>query len=923
MKNFSAKIVFTAAAALLLTTSCTGESPEQQVKSAKDYLQKNETRAATIQIKNALQKNPDFAEARFLLGNILLKEGNIGDAEIEFRKALAAKHPDQLVIPELARTMLMLGQAKKLVDEFGKSTFEQPAANASLQTTLASAYVALGKPDLAQAALNAALSAEPDYAPAALATARRKAAARDFDSALRTTEEVIAKDPRNADAWKLKGDILLYAQDKIDAALAAYRKSTEVDPKFGPGHTATLTLLMQQGRLEEATKQLEKLKTIAANRPQTMYFEAQLAYQKKDYKLARAICQQLLRFAPDNPAILQLAGSVELQLNSMVQAEIFLTRATQAAPDLAQARELLIATYLRSGQSAKALVALNDATGKDGLAPRMFALAGEVYLQNGDAKRAEEYFAKALKLDPDNTRKRAALAIAHLAGGQTDTAFEELEGIAGSNKDITADLALISAHLRQKEFDKALSAIDRLEAKQPDQPLAANLRGRVQLATNDRAGARKSFERALTIDPSYLAAATSLAALDMADGKVLDAKRRFESLLARNPKSGPALLELARIADASGAGKEEVAVLLSKAADANPDDVAPRLILIQFFLGINDSKRAIAAAQSAVASLPNSPELLEALGRAQQVSGELNQAIATYTKLVTLNSLSPGPHIRLAEAYMANKNNPAAEQSLRKALEIQPDMLQAQRGLIILDLGQQKYQEAMKVARTIKAQRPNAPIGFLMAGDIAVAQKSWDLAETEYRSGLQLGASTDMASRLYSVLIISGRSVDADKFSLKWLGEHPRDVAFLSQRADLAIARTDFAAAEKNYLAVLKIQPDSAIALNNLAWVTGQLHKADAVGYAEKANELAPNQPAFMDTLAMLLAEKNEYVRAIELLVKALDIQPSNSSLRLHLAKLYIKAGDKTKARIELDSLTKPDATSPVQSEASALLKTL
>ena len=83
------------------------------------------------------------------------------------------------MVPELARAMLMLGQAKKVVDEFGKTRpGHSPPPTPSLQTTLAAAYAALGKPEQAQAALTAALAADPDYAPALARQARQKAAAR-------------------------------------------------------------------------------------------------------------------------------------------------------------------------------------------------------------------------------------------------------------------------------------------------------------------------------------------------------------------------------------------------------------------------------------------------------------------------------------------------------------------------------------------------------------------------------------------------------------------------------------------------------------------------------------------------------------------------------------------------------------------------
>ncbi len=918
----TALIATVALAAGLVLAGCADESPQRRIALAKGYLQKNDTKAAVIEIKNALQKDPGLGEARYLLGSTLLKEGNAGAAEVELRKALAAKFPENAVVPDLARSMLQLGQAKKLVDEFGNTRLGTPTADASLQVSLASAYAALGKPDQALSALNTALASDRTYAPALLLGARQKAATGDFDGALAVVEEVIAREPGNTDAWKFKGDVLFHTKNKPDEALVAYRQALQVDPRFGPGHLAILTLLLQQGNLDEAAKQLEQLKKFAATNPQTIYLEAQLAYQRKDLKLAKELTQQLLQQAPNNPRILQLAGAVELQRGAVTQAEIYLSKAAQLAPELALARRLLVVTYLRSGQSAKALTALN-ASGKDSIDPALYSLAGEVYLQNGDAKKAEEYFAKALKLDPENPAKRTALAITHLEGGQTSSAFDELQNIAASDTGTTADLALISAHLRRKEFDKALLAIDRLEAKQPDKPTAANLRGRVQLAQKDNAAARKSFERALAIDPNFFAAAASLATLDLAEKKPDEAKKRFERLLATNPKSEQALLGLAQLAATQGGSKDQVTGLLNKAIDANATSPVPRLLLVDLLLRNNDVKQALSAAQSAAVALPTSPEVLDALGRTQQAAGEFNQAIATFGKLAAMQPLSPQPYIRLAGAQVANKNIQAGQQSLRKALEIKPDELLAQRALIVLLLEEKKYQDAMSVARMAQKQRPKSAAGFAMEGDVKAWQGDWGAAATAYRLGLQQAQSSELSMKLHKVLAASGRVAEADAFAATWMKANPKDVGFLAYLGDTAIQHKDYLAAEKSYSTVLQLQPDNATALNNMAWVGHQLHRDGAIAYAEKANKLAPNQPAFMDTLAVLMSDKGEHAKAIALQVKAVEMQPANASLRLNLAKIYIASGDKARAKAELVAVEKLGDKDPAYPVATALLKTL
>ncbi len=916
---------YTALSALMLTLllAACGDKPETMLISAKDYLAKNDSKAAIIQIKNALQSNPDLPEARFLLGTTLLESGDPVGAELELRKALELKHPQDLVAPQLARAMLAQGQAKKLIDEFAKMELSQASAKASLQLSLASAYAMQGKTEISQAALNAALLAEPGYAPALIAQARQKTAQRDFDGALAMADEVIAKSPKNHDAWNLKGDILRFAKNQVDEALAAYRKAIEIKPDFLVGHAAVIAILLQQGNLTDAGTQIEKMKKFAAHHPQTKYLEAQLAFQKKDFKLARDLVQQVLKVAPTNVQGLQLAGAVELQLNSPVQAEGYLSKAVQLAPELALARRLLVMTYLRSGQPAKAMATLLPALNRDNVDPALLAVAGEVFLQNGDVKKAEEYFSSATKQDPKNAKNRTSLALIHLMGGQVDSAFGELQDIAASDTGTTADMALISVNLRHQEYDKALKAIDGLEKKQPDKPLAAHLRGRTLLDKRDIAGARKSFERALTIDPSYFPAVVSLAAMDMADKKPEDAKKRFEAVLTKDPKNSRAALALAEIAALSGATNDEVGKLIGNAVAANPTDAVPRLLLIDFHLRNKDVRAASSAAQNAAAALPDSPEVLDALGRTQQEAGELNQAIATFNKLAGMQALSPQPHMRLAAAHMAEKNKDAAVQSLRKALEIKPDLLDAQRALIVLDLDGKKFQDALTTARTVQKQRPKEAVGYVLEGDINAAQKNWDSAATAYRVGLKQVNSPELAIKLHSVLSAAAKGAEADKFSATWQKDNPKDAAFLFYLGDRAIARKDYGSAEKNYAAVIKLQPNNAITYNNLAWVSGKLNRDGAIAFAEKANTLAPNQPVFMDTLAELLSDKGDYAKAVELQNKALVQQPQNALFKLNLAKIHIKGGKKDLARKELEELTKLGDKFPAQAEVAALISGL
>jgi putative PEP-CTERM system TPR-repeat lipoprotein len=311
------------------------------------------------------------------------------------------------------------------------------------------------------------------------------------------------------------------------------------------------------------------------------------------------------------------------------------------------------------------------------------------------------------------------------------------------------------------------------------------------------------------------------------------------------------------------------------------------------------------------------------LGRVQQVAGEYNQAVTSFGKMAGLQALSPKPLLRLADAHMANKNKDGAVQALKKALDVKPDSLEAQRGLVMLDVDAKKYPEAIAMARSVQKQRPKEAVGYVLEGDVNAVQKNWDGAVAAYRLGLKEAPSSELALKVYSSLMAGTKTADAERFAVSWIKDHPNDSVFQFFRGDDAIIRKDYVAAEKAYAAVVKIQPGNAAAYNNLAWVTGRLNKPGAIEFAQKSLQLAPNQAAFMDTLAMLYSDKGDYAKALEWQDKAIAALPENKLFKLNLAKIHVKGGKKDLARKELEGLVKLGDKFGGQAEVTGLLKSL
>jgi len=909
--------------AATLIASCGSETPESIVNSAKVHLEKGESREAIIKMKNALEQKPDLAEARHLLGKALYEAGDARSAALELQKALDLRYSADASAPLLMRALIASGQVDKAIAMANTVPVLDPEAKADLADALSLAYSIKGDKDGAFAANAKSLAAKADYVPALITQARLLAGTGDLPKALTIVEFVLQKLPNSGEAWKLKGDILA-EQGAHGLDVEAYRKALLLQPKPIATHSSLIGALMRDGKLAEAEKALGDLRAIAPKNPQTNYRAAQLAMLKGDFLKARDLSQQLLSVVPDNPAVLFQAGYIAFELQAWSQAENYLLKSVSLAPQGTGAIKQLGLTYVVQGKSAKAVELLSRAMPLIENDPAALGLAGEAYIQNGDWKRGQELYAQAVRLDPTEPRKRTALALARFATGQTESALNEMDKIAASSKDTSADLALISSRMQRGSYELALQDLDRLEKKLPNNAAVHNLRAQVlRLGKQDNAAARKSYEQALAIDPAFLPAAKGLADLDMAANKPAEAEGRFEAILKTAPKSASAVLALAEIKIRRGAPKEDVVALLNRGVALDPADVQIRASMIGYLLRVADGKKAVAVAQDAATALPNSPALFDLLGQAQLAAGDLNQALSAYSKMASLNPESIEPLIRKAQAYVSIKDWNAARESLNKALAMRPGSIEVQRTLVDLELRAGKSADALSIAKRIQGQRSTDATGYILTGDIHAVRKEWADAEESYRASLKIESDQLVAIKLHSVLTMANKIEAATAFSADWLKRNPKSVEFMGYLAEAAFTRGDLQTYENQFRSIVEIMPSSAMALNNLAWAAGRLKRADALSLAEKANKISPNEPAFMDTWAQLLSEKGETPQAIALLTKAVELAPETPAFRLNLARVLIKAGRKSDAKKQLDELAKLGDKFPEKAALAELQKSL
>jgi putative PEP-CTERM system TPR-repeat lipoprotein len=908
------------AAALL--AACSGESTEDLMASARKHIAAKNGKAAVIQLKNVLQQDPKSAEARFLLGKLLLESGDAVGAEVELQKALAQDYDADALAPTLAKALLLSGHADKVLTQFNGRTLPDAKAQAELSLVIAAAHMSRGKRDDAMAAVLSALRSDAANVDAQLMRIRLLASSNDLEGARDHLAQLLASAPGNSEVWQIKGDLLLVSRD-VDGALAAYREALQRDKANLGAQGAVINVLLARKDLAAAEAQLQQMREVAPNSPQTRIHVTVVALEKGDAKTAIEETQQLLKRAPNDVRVLQLAAAAELRRGGLVQAETHLNKALKLAPELDRARLLLAQTYLRMGEPAKVVKLLQPMTVAQSPSAEAHALTAQALLMQGDAARAESYFASAAKLNPQDTHSRTALALVQVSKGHSEQGLDELKAISLIDTGSTADLALVSTYLRKKDYERALKAIDRLESKQPGVATPAILRGQVELQRGRRDQARAAFEAALKTEPTSFPAGFNLASLDIADGKPELAQARFEKMIETDPKNVRAYMALLSLRARQGAAKDELVALADRAVKANPAELVPRLALVKLRFDAKDMKPALAAARDGAAAFPDSAEMLDALGQAQYASGDLNQAISTYNNLATSQSGSPQPFMRLGEIYLGKKDSAAAAQNFKKALALKPDLVPAQRGLVAAEVMAGRSKEALAIARTMQGQRGSEAAGHMLEGDIQSSQKNWAAAIAAYRSGLDKKPSTELAIKLHRSTLAAGKAEEALKVEQSWLKEHAQDAGFLYHLGDAALSSANYEQALKRYQAVLQLQPDNPAALNNVAWLLNRAKLPGALGYAEKATKLAPAEPAFMDTLAEIYAANGQSAKALEIQKAAVAASPGNANHRLHLARMYVDGGQKEQARAELNQLAELGDKFAAQAEVKSLLAKL
>jgi putative PEP-CTERM system TPR-repeat lipoprotein len=911
-----AKILLTAGFAAVVSTPV----PAADSKASRYYedalarYERNDLPGAIIQLKNVLQADQKMLAAHVLLGKALLNSGDPVGAEVEFDEALRQGVSRAEVITLLGQSYLLQGKYETLLERITPSGLPL-GLQVDVLVLRANAQAENGNLVVAMRTLDEARALDPRSVSVRVTQAMILIRNGDLARANALTDEALALAPNDATVWNTRAS-LLHLKGDVGGALSAYAKASTLNPKYLDPRIARAGLLVDMGRMKEADHELEEVKIIEPSEPRAAYLRAVIAASRGDPAAAKESLAEVTALLDPVPASVLALNRQMLLLNALAhyelgdreKAEDKLKIYLRRYPGEPAPTKLLASLYLDAGNHAGAVLLLEPLRRASPNDPRTLSLLATAYMQERNYRGASELLEQAVRTSGGAADIRTDLGISLAGAGKGELALDQLrQAFAKDPKQARAGLALTTLYLRSGQPKRALEVMEAVTKSDPTNLTALNMLGIVRVAAGDRAGGRKAYEQVLARDPGYQAATLNLARLDAAEGKADAARQRLSQLIKADDKNIEAMMELAALEEK--AGKTDAAARwLDKARFQPKGALRAGVLLTELYLRTGNLEQALTVAKETLVRAPEDLSVLALVTRVQLARGNNSGARQTLADMTRYASYDPAAQFEVARLQVAAGNDSGAVYSLDKALGTQPDFLPALVLHTEIDIRQRDFVKVETRIKLIGDKYPASGVALRLQGDLALAKGQHAAALASYANAIKKDNSADMALRLFRAHVGAGDLGKGVLFLEKWHRDHPDNIPVLRTIGDSDLRLGNLNAARAAYEKLLKLQPDDALVLNNLAQAAQAQNDKAAVGFADRAYNLRPNDPVVIDTLGWIMVRQGQLDRGLALLRDARLRDSANPEIRYHLAAALAKSGRKAEARDELAQALKGDS---------------
>lgn len=898
MKGFNSTQLKYALAVVTLgvLTGCGKQTSDEYIKDAQQYVAQNNPSAAIVALKNAVQLEPQSAEARFALGKLYMQQNQFDSAEKELNRALDYGFNPTQVLPLLTQAYQRTGAYSALSklehQEAGLTSVER----AEIGYFKLVALVRINKIDEANLLIEELRDLETSSVYKGLIEAYTIVLAEDYEKAAEAVALLREQAPQNPEVLKL------LAQLKLSLNLPA--QATEIFKdyvSYFPEDIQTTfvlaKLLVDTGELSAADTYIDRLLKINDSNPLLNQLKAATYANKGDYSNALKRAEIAILGGKDEPSVRLVAGYSAYQIKDYESANRHLSYIAGRLPDNHPGLRLLAASQLQLGltsQVGDVLERLDQLSEKD--AP-LFSKASYELLRDGfekDARLLVEKSSDISRSAEDLTR----LGLLQLSLNNLDGIINLEEAINQSPKIESAQITLAKAYIATKQYDKALELAQNWKITSSGENKPYLVAGDVYLRQQKFTQAKTEFEQASKLDNS-------------------------------DPIPRLALLNLALVQKDNQLAME----LLNQLLVEFPNNVSALATYYLVNKQNNQPAVGIQKIQNAFDRAPANIDLRLLLVRIQMAEKNYQSAIQLLTEIKDQQNLPKGYWKSMGQSLIRTNQRREASKHYDLWLEQQPNDKDAVMGKLLLLDSQNNFAEALELVKTFLNNRDDLQMHLLHTHFLLMLGK-YEEAKVVYdglpKSALEMPVTKGFLARFQlnnkqpqlaiengliayqsapnnrnlMLLIFTYETLGESEKALDLLNQHvekqPSDLAARMLLAERQIG-TDTATAMASYEKALQQNPNNYIASNNLAYLymqQGDIQRAK--GHAQKAVELAPKNAPALDTLAQINVAEKDYKAALDLYDRAITDEMQNEEIYLNYVETLLLANEKVLAQRKL-----------------------
>jgi tetratricopeptide (TPR) repeat protein len=677
-------------------------------------------------------------------GQTFLAAGNFEKARVEFRNALQIAPTDSEARYEVGVVDEKLGNIREAA-QFYQGALDANADNVMARAKLGRLYLLSGAPEQALATVKPGFDKHPDDVGLLTVRAAGRIQIKDVSGALADAERAVQIAPANEDAVSVLAGIYK-SQGQTDKARTLLEEAIKRTPATVELRLALAQLYAsggQQAQVEALLLDLVRLQpSERAHRIRLAQYYAGLDHADeaeqtlrqgvKDIPSAHELKMALVQFL----AARRSREAAEKELNTLIAADptdyelkFALGQFYEQGKDVAKAKAVYNRVIKAAGTDGPGLVARNrlavllvqqnDIPGAEKLiaevldqAPRdddALILRGNLALAQKDPKSAIADLRSVLRDQPNTVGVMRALARAHLANGEPALAEETMRRALEANpKDpnVQVDLAELLTKLGKPEQAKPI--IDELVRQQPNNYAALDIQFKVDVADKDIGGAKVTAEEMVTMQPKQSLGYFYQGTVAETDKRLDDAAQLYSKALDLAPDAQEPLQGLTRVL----VGEKRVPEALKRldaviaAYPANPfaANLKGELLLEQ-----QRPADAELAFKTAVDRNPKLPLSYRNLAVAEYIAKDANAAVATLQAGIGKVEAPEALETELASLYQRLAKYEDAIQVYETALHRDPKSDVAANNLAMLLVTYKKDQASFDRAKALSARFADSP----------------------------------------------------------------------------------------------------------------------------------------------------------------------------------------------------------------------